>query len=72
MGLGVNESSFWLGETRQALPYVLALSAASFICIAAADLIPNLHRQTTGAASMSQLLLLLAGIGTIALFGFGH
>jgi len=63
---------FWLGETREAVPYILALSAASFIYIAAADLIPGLHRQTTVAASALQLVLLLAGIGTIALFRFGQ
>ena len=62
---------FWLGETRAAVPYILALSAASFIYIAAADLIPGLHRQVTAAASLRQLILLLAGIGTIALFHFG-
>lgn len=69
---GAFSAYFRLGETRQALPYILALSAASFIYIAAADLIPNLHRQTTGAASMRQFPLLLAGIGSIALFRFGH
>jgi len=58
---------FWLGEVRQAVPFILALSAASFIDIAAADLIPGLHRQVAPAASMRQLVLLLAGIGTIAL-----
>jgi len=63
---------FWLGETREVVPYILALSAASFIYIAAADLIPGLHRQTTVAASALQLVLLLAGIGTIALFRFGQ
>lgn len=62
---------FWLGETRAAVPYILALSAASFIYIAAADLIPGLHRQVAAAASLRQLVLLLAGIGTIALFHFG-
>jgi zinc and cadmium transporter len=62
---------FWLGETRAAVPYILALSAASFIYIAAADLIPGLHRQVSAAASLRQLVLLLAGIGTIALFHFG-
>jgi zinc and cadmium transporter len=61
---------FWLGETRAAVPYILALSAASFIYIAAADLIPGLHKQVTAAASLRQLVLLLAGIGTIALFHF--
>jgi zinc and cadmium transporter len=62
---------FWLGETREAVPYILALSAASFIYIAAADLIPGLHRQVTAAASLRQLVLLLAGIGTIAIFHHG-
>ncbi|MDO8990867.1 MAG: ZIP family metal transporter [Sideroxyarcus sp.] len=63
---------FWLGETRAAVPYILALSAASFIYIAAADLIPSLHRKMTVSASLRQVLLLLAGIGTIAFFRFGH
>jgi zinc and cadmium transporter len=62
---------FWLGETRAAVPYILALSAASFIYIAAADLIPGLHRQVTAAASLRQFVLLLGGIGTIAIFHHG-
>ena len=62
---------FWLGETRAAVPYILALSAASFIYIATADLIPGLHRQVTPAASLRQLMLLLAGIGTIVMFHHG-
>lgn len=69
---GALAAYFWIGETREAVPYILALSAASFIYIAAADLIPNLHRQITPAASVRQLALLLAGIGTIAFFRFGH
>lgn len=68
---GAVAAFLWLGETRVAVPYILALSAASFIYIAAADLIPGLHRQVTAAASLRQLALLLAGIGTIALFHFG-
>lgn len=63
---------YWLAETMEAMPYVLAISAASFIYIAAADLIPALHRQATPGASFGQFALLLAGIGTIALFGLGH
>ncbi len=62
---------FWLGETRGAVPYILAISAASFIYVAAADLIPGLHRQVTAATSLRQLVLLLAGIGTIAIFHHG-
>lgn len=69
---GVLLGWLWLAQMRQAIPYVLAVSAASFIYVAVADLIPGLHRQTTPAASLRQLVLLLAGIGTIALFRLGH
>lgn len=69
---GVLLGWFWLAQMRHAIPYVLAVSAASFIYVAVADLIPGLHRHTTPAASARQLVLLLAGIGTIALFRFGH
>jgi zinc and cadmium transporter len=69
---GAVAAYFWLGETRAAAPFILALSAASFIYIAMADLIPELHRQVTPAASLRQLGLLLAGIGTITFFHFGH
>jgi zinc and cadmium transporter len=62
---------FWLGETREAVPYILAISAASFIYIATADLIPELHRQLTASAALRQFTLLLAGIGTIAIFHHG-
>ena len=68
---GVLLGWFWLDQMRQAIPYVLAVSAASFIYVAVADLIPGLHRQTTLAASLRQLVLLVAGIGTIALFRLG-
>ena len=61
-----------LSLTEQAVPYVLALSAASFIYIATADLIPNLHRRTSLRASMRQTALLLLGIATIALLRAGH
>lgn len=68
---GAVAAYLWVGETHKAVPYILALSAASFIYIAAADLIPGLHRQVTLAASLRQVGLLLLGIGTIALFRFG-
>jgi len=35
---------FALGDVQDMLPYVLAIAAASFIYIAVADLIPNLHK----------------------------
>jgi zinc and cadmium transporter len=54
-------------EVRETVPHILALTAAGFIYIAAAGLIPGLHRQVTLAASLPQLVL-LAGIGTITVF----
>lgn len=64
---GAVAAYFWLAEARDAVPYILALSAASFIYIATADLIPSLHRKATLAEALQQLALLLAGIGTIAM-----
>ena len=46
-------------------PYCLALAAASFLYVAMADLIPGLHRGRTDAASLRQVLLIGAGIGTM-------
>jgi zinc and cadmium transporter len=51
-----------------AIPYLLALSAASFIYVAIGGLIPGLHEQRDLGASARQLLLILAGTGTIMLF----
>jgi len=59
---------FYLKETEAAVPYILALSAASFIYIATADLIPMLHRKAGLKVSARQFALLMAGIGTILLF----
>jgi zinc and cadmium transporter len=61
----------WLDEVREAVPYILAFSAASFVYIAMADLVPTLHRQLSVRTSIRQLALLLAGIGTIALLHEG-
>jgi zinc and cadmium transporter len=63
---------FFLGATREAVPFILALSAASFIYIAIADLVPSLHRQVGLKAALIQLLLVIAGIGTIAFFRVAH
>ena len=61
-----------LAATMKAVPYILAISAASFIYIAVADLVPSLHRQAGLLAGVRQLLLILAGIATIAVFQFAH
>jgi len=47
--------------------YILSVSAASFLYIAMADLIPDLHRGRIDAKTLRQLALALAGIGTIVL-----
>ena len=57
---------------EQALPYIMALSASSFIYIAIADLVPTLHHYASLKSSINQLTLLLAGIGTIAWFLLTH
>jgi zinc and cadmium transporter len=63
---------FWLADVREAIPFVLAISAASFIYIAVADLVPSLHRHATLKSSLAQVILILAGIATIAFFRLGH
>jgi zinc and cadmium transporter len=47
-----------------ALPYVLSFAAGSFLYVAMADLIPDLHRGGV-EGSARQLLLIGAGILTI-------
>jgi zinc and cadmium transporter len=44
---------------------ILALSAASFLYIGLADLVPGLHRRIGAEAGVGQLFLILAGVGTI-------
>ena len=57
-----------LDDSKGAVPYVLMLAAASFIYVALADLVPDLHRQTMRrrSESGSQLLLMLLGVVIIA------
>lgn len=54
----------WLPALNE---YILSVSAASFLYIAMADLIPDLHRGRIDAKTLRQLALALAGIGTIVL-----
>lgn len=51
-----------LDAATAAIPYVLALAAASFIYVAVADLIPDLHRQDARTPAAAQVALLAAGI----------
>ena len=47
------------------IPFFLAISAASFLYIALSDLTPGLHNRTSLKESTLQVILILAGIGTI-------
>ena len=58
---------FVLQQTQAAVPYVLAVSAASFIYIAVADLIPDMHRSVDARSTAWQVALIAVGIATIAL-----
>lgn len=57
---------FALGHALSALPYAIALAAASLLYVAVADLIPGLHRQVNVAAGVRQVLLI--GIGVALIF----
>jgi zinc and cadmium transporter len=54
-----------LGTAMQALPYALALAAASFIYVAVADLIPGLHRRVDLRAGLEQVVFIAAGIALV-------
>jgi zinc and cadmium transporter len=56
-----------LGAAQTAIPYTMAVSAASFLYIALADLTPELHRNVDTGHSIRQILLMIAGIATILL-----
>ncbi|MFX1296022.1 MAG: ZIP family metal transporter [Promethearchaeota archaeon] len=58
---------FALDIIQDAIPYVMAISAASFIYISLADLLPELHQKVEFRYFIRQCLLILAGVGTIFL-----
>lgn len=54
-----------LQSMQQALPYILAIAASSFIYIAVADLIPGLHKRTELRETIQQITLITLGVVTI-------
>jgi len=56
-----------LGSISFLIPLFLAISAASFLYIALSDLTPGLHNRTSLGANIRQIILILAGMGTIIL-----
>lgn len=58
-----------LEDAQAAVPYVIVVAAASFIYIAVADLVPELHRQRRFKDGAAQFALLAAGVATVHLVG---
>jgi zinc and cadmium transporter len=55
---------FLLGSALALLPYVLMISAAAFVYVAIADLIPDLHRANDGSSTAWQVALIATGAAT--------
>ncbi len=58
---------YTLDSVRWLIPYALAFSASSFLYIALADLIPEMHRKTKLKDSLIQVVLILIGVFVIYL-----
>lgn len=61
-----------LDHAQQAIPFILTLAASSFIYIAVADLVPELHQHRTFSDSLLQLMLMGAGVGVVQLMNHMH
>lgn len=61
--IGGSVTYFALDDTKTLLPYVLAFSAAGFIYVSLADLIPEMHKKTGLKNSIIQFVLIIIGIG---------
>jgi zinc and cadmium transporter len=64
---------YTLGRVQHLIPYALAVAAAGFIYIAVSDLIPQMQRRSTLKETLSQVILIAAGIAIIFTItqGFG-
>jgi zinc and cadmium transporter len=65
--LGAIAMIFATEALPHALPYILAFAAGNFLYVAMADLIPDLHRGGLQGGPLRQLLMIGAGIFTIAM-----
>lgn len=59
-----------LDTMREAVPYTLAIAAASMIYVAVADLIPGLHKRAELQATLQQVILIALGVGSVWLTGW--
>ncbi len=58
---------YFMGAIKSFIPYALAFSASSFLYIALADLIPEMHQKTKLKESIIQIFLILVGVFIIYL-----
>lgn len=65
--LGAAAALLFLGTLPRLEPYFLAFATASFLYVAMADLIPDLHRGTLDDSAVRQVVLVSAGIATVML-----
>ncbi len=64
--LGAALAYFAVAQVQHIIPFILAVSAASFLYIGMTDLIPALHRNTQPSSVLQQLVLVFAGVILIA------
>lgn len=63
-------ATFWLaGQTTSIIVPLLGVAAGSFIYIAAADLVPNIHRERRLSRTAIQLLMMILGMLVIVAVG---
>lgn len=63
--LGGVAAYFAMAQVQEALPYVIAIAASSFLYIAVADLIPGLHRKVDPGSGAWQLVFIVLGVVVI-------
>lgn len=62
---------FLLDYVKVAVPYTIAIAAASFLYISMADLIPEMHKETKPKESVIQIIMILTGV-CIIIFSSHH
>lgn len=62
---------FLLDYVKVAVPYTIAIAAASFLYISMADLIPEMHKETKPKESVIQIVMILIGV-FIIIFSSHH
>ena len=63
---------FFMSTLTNITPYIMSISAASFIYVAVSDLIPHLQEHTNPKQSILQIFLILAGISIIYFMSHTH